>query len=341
MQYQHEFSVSESGRGLTSRRQLMLGAAATAVATLCGPARAADAYPTRPIRLVVPTPAGGGTDIVGRIVGDALTRVLGQPVVIENQGGAGGQIGAQTIARSEPDGYNLLLPFVSTHGTLPAIRKLPYDPIRDFTPVAMIGGAPNLLVCSATGGPANFEGFLNDCRAKPGKYSFGSGGSGTNTHLIFESLKLATMINVVHVPYKGIAPAMTDVIGGQIQFAMPGLAGAVQHIKAGRMRALAITGARRHPLLPDVPTLGELGLGEFGAVQWVGLMGPAQMPADVVRRLHEATVNVLGAPDVKNKLAKEGVEALPMSTAAFREYVMKDLAMWRKVVKDSGLKMES
>jgi tripartite-type tricarboxylate transporter receptor subunit TctC len=272
----------------------------------------------------VPTPAGGGTDIIGRIAGDYFTRTLGKAVVIENQGGAGGQIGSQAVARSDPDGYTLLLAFVSTHGTLPAIRKLPYDPMRSFTPIAMIGGAPNVLVCRQQGGPADFGAFLAECRAKPAKYSFGSGGPGTITHLVFEHLKLAAHLD-----------------RGQVQYAMPGLAGAVQHIKAGRLRALAVTGPRRHSLLPDVPTLGELGLGEFDAVQWVGLMGPAKLPQAVTVRLHETTQRMLLASDIKEKLAKDGVDAMPMSTAAFAQYVEKDLAVWRRVVKDSGIKMEA
>lgn len=324
-----------------SRRQVIVSAIVGATVAPFSRLSLADTYPAQPIRLIVPTPAGGGTDIIGRIAGDYLTRALGKTFVIDNQGGAGGQIGSQAVARSEPDGYTLLLGFVSTHGTLPAIRKLPYDPTRSFTPIAMIGGAPNVLVCRAQGGPADFAAFLAECRAKPAKYSFGSGGPGTITHLVFEHLKLATHLDIVHVPYKGIAPVMTDIMGGQVQYAMPGLAGAVQYIKAGRLRALAVTGPRRHSLLPNVPTLGELGLGEFDAVQWVGLMGPAKLPQAVTVRLHEATQRMLLTPDLKERLAKAGVDAMPMSTAAFAEYVEKDQAVWRRVVKDSGIKMEA
>lgn len=321
------------------RRRLLKAAALAAIMSNSKPG-AASSYPAKPVRLVVPAPAGGGTDVIGRIAADYLSRALGQSVIVENQGGAGGQIAAQAAALAEPDGYHLLLGFVSTHGTLPAVRKLPYDPVRDFSPIAMIGGAPNVLVCNAQAGPADFAAFRAECRAHPGKYTFGSGGSGTITHLVFEHLKLATRLDIVHVPYKGIAPVVTDVIAGRIQFAMPGMAGATQHLKAGRLRALAITGPRRHALLPSVPTLGELGLGDFDAVQWVGLMGPAKLPPAISAALFQATQRMLAAPEVRARLDQAGVDAMPMSSAEFARYIEKDLAVWRRVVTESGIRAE-
>ena len=324
---------------LATRRLVLHGAlAGLAGAAAVRPLAAlAQDYPSRPVRLLVPVAAGGGTDMIARVVADALSRTMGQPWVVDNQAGAGGQIASQAIVRAEPDGYNLLLGYVSTHGTLPAVRKLSYDVLKDFTPIAMIGGAPNVLVCSSAGGPKTFAEFLKDTRANPGKASYGSAGAGTITHLVFEHLKLATGISVVHVPYRGIAPTLTDVMAGQVQYAMPGLAGALTYIKAGKLRPLAVTGPARHPQLPDVPTLEELGVKNFKAVQWVGIMGPARLPAPVVAKLEAACTQVLAKPELAAKLSGEGLQMMPMTQRAFADYVAADLSRWRTVVKEQGI----
>jgi tripartite-type tricarboxylate transporter receptor subunit TctC len=326
-------------RNLSRRRAVLTAMAggAFSLATFPGSARA-QAFPNRPIKLLVPVAAGGGTDLIARVVADALSRNMGQTWVVQNQAGAGGQIATQATALAVADGYNLMLGYVSTHGTLPAIRKLPYDTEKDFSYIGMIGGAPNVLIASATGGPASFQQFLSDVRATPGKASFGSAGIGTITHLVFERLKAATNTSIVHVPYKGVAPLMNDLLANQIQYAMPGLAGALNHIRSGKVKPLAVTGPRRHSLLPEVPTLKELGLPDFEAVQWVGIMGPAGLPADVNQKLTASLNEVLKQKELAEKLTGEGIEIMPMSVEAFRAYVAADFVRWREVVKKGDIK---
>jgi tripartite-type tricarboxylate transporter receptor subunit TctC len=322
------------------RRRAALTALVGGVASLGalpGLARA-QAFPNRPIKLLVPVAAGGGTDLIARVVADALSRSMGQTWVVQNQAGAGGQIATQATALALADGYNLMLGYVSTHGTLPAIRKLPYDTEKDFSYIGMIGGAPNVLIANATGGLSSFQQFLSDVRANPGKASFGSAGIGTITHLVFERLKAATNTTLVHVPYKGVAPLMNDLLANQIQYAMPGLAGALNHIRSGKVKPLAVTGPRRHSLLPEVPTLKELGLPDFEAVQWVGIMGPAGLPADVNQKLTASLNEVLKHKELAEKLTGEGIEIMPMSVEAFRAYVAADFVRWRDVVKKGDIK---
>ena len=322
-----------------SRRRAVLTAVASGAASLGSfPGLAhAQAFPNRPIKLVVPVAAGGGTDLIARVVADALSRNMGQTWVVNNQSGAGGQIASQATASAAADGYNLMIGYVSTHGTLPAVRKLPYDTQKDFSYIGMIGGAPNVLVANAASGPKSFQQFLADVRANPGKASFGSAGAGTITHLVFERLKAATKTFIVHVPYRGIAPVMTDLLANQIQYAMPGLAGALSQIRSGKVKALAVTGPRRHSLLPDVPTLKELGLPDFEAVQWVGIMGPAGLPADVSQKLTASLNEVLKQKELAQKLISEGIDLMPMSVEFFRAYVIADLVRWRRVVKTQNL----
>jgi tripartite-type tricarboxylate transporter receptor subunit TctC len=323
-----------------SRRRAVLTAVASGASSIAAfPGLAhAQAFPNRPIKLVVPVAAGGGTDLIARVVADALSRNMGQSWVVNNQSGAGGQIASQATAQAAPDGYSLMIGYVSTHGTLPAVRKLPYDTQKDFSYIGMIGGAPNVLVANAASGPKSFQQFLSDVRANPGKASFGSAGAGTITHLVFERLKAATKTFVVHVPYRGIAPVMTDLLANQIQYAMPGLAGVLNHIRSGKVTALAVTGPRRHSLLPDVPTLKELGLPDFEAVQWVGIMGPAGIPADVSQKLTTSLNEVLKQKELAEKLTSEGIELMPMSVEAFRSYVAADFVRWRDVVKSRDIK---
>lgn len=323
-----------------SRRRVLWTALASGACSLAGfPGLAhAQAFPNRPIKLLVPVAAGGGTDLVARVVADALSRSMGQTWVVQNQSGAGGQIASQATALAAADGYNLMLGYVSTHGTLPAVRKLPYDTQKDFTYIGMIGGAPNVLVSNAAGGPQSFQQFLSEVRANPGKASFGSAGLGTITHLVFERLKAATNTSIVHVPYRGVAPVMNDLLANQIQYAMPGLAGALNHIRSGKVTALVVTGPRRHPLLPEVPTLKELGLPDFEAVQWVGIMGPAGIPADVSQKLSASLNEVLKQKELADKLTSEGIETMPMSAEAFRSYVAADFVRWRDVVKKGDIK---
>ena len=239
--------------------------AAPALIGLSGFALAQAAYPSKAIRYIVPVSAGGGSDMVGRTVTERWGHLLKQSFVVDNQGGGGGVIACQAAARAAPDGYTLLQGYVATHGTSPATRKLPYDAIKDFTPVGMIGGTPNVLVVNASLPVTNIREFIAYVRANPGKVSYGSAGQGSLTHLTMELFKQQIASFMVHIPYRGIAPAFTDLIGGQTQAMFPGLAAAIPHIRSGRVRPLAVTGLTRHPQFKDLPTLDESGFSGFDA----------------------------------------------------------------------------
>ena len=321
------------------RRSLLL--AAPLGWSLANIAWAQTAYPSKPIRYIVPVSAGGGSDMVGRTVCERLGRVLGQTIVVDNIGGGGGVIASQTTARAPADGYTLMQGYVATHGTAPATRKLPYDAIKDFTPIGMIGSTPNVL-CVPTALPVqDIKSFLEYVRQNPGKVSYGSSGAGSLTHLTAELFKLQTGAFMVHIPYRGIAPATTDLISGQTQAMFPGLAAALPHIRGGRIRALAVTGKHRHSQLKDVPTLEEAGLKGFDAQQWYGIVGPANMPVPIVKQINEALGKVLAQPDFKEKLSAEAVDLFPMTPEAFGAYMKADIARWTALAKERGIMLDS
>jgi tripartite-type tricarboxylate transporter receptor subunit TctC len=299
----------------------------------------AQTYPTKPIKLIVPVAAGGGSDMIARQVAERLGRGLGQNIVVDNVSGGGGVIASQTTQRAAPDGYTLMQSYVATHATSPATRKLSYDPIKDFTPIGMIGGTPNVLVVPVSLPANTFKEFIDYAKKNVGKISYGSSGQGSLTHLAMEQLKDATGIFAVHVPYRGIAPAITDMLSGSTQAMMPGLAAATPHIKSGKLRPLAVTGAKRHLNFPEVPTLAELGFKGFDGVQWYGIVGPAKMPADVVKRLHEELQKVITSPDFKQRLSAEAVEPMPMSTEQFGAYMAADFARYQRVVKERKIEI--
>jgi tripartite-type tricarboxylate transporter receptor subunit TctC len=261
---------------------------------------------------------------------------------VENIGGGGGAIACQTTAKAAPDGYTLLQGYVATHGTSPATRsKLPYDPIKDFTPVAMIGATPNVLVVNASLPVSTIAEFTQWLKKNPGRASYGSAGQGSLTHLTMELYKQATSTFAVHIPYRGIAPAFTDLLAGQTQAMFPGLAAGLPHIRSGRVRPLAVTGNTRHPALKDVPTMIEAGFKGFDALQWYGVVGPAGMPAAVVSRLNESLTSVLTGGDLKDKLAAEAVEPWPMRPDAFGQFIREDIARWTKVAKDRNIDLDA
>lgn len=301
----------------------------------------AETFPSKPIRYIVPVSAGGGSDMVGRTVTERWGKLLQQTFVVDNQGGGGGVIACQNTARAASDGYTLMQGYVATHGTSPATRRLPYDPVKDFTPVGMIGGTPNVLVVNVDVPAKDFKQFVEFAKSRSGTVSYGSAGAGSLTHLTMELLKQQTDVQMTHVPYRGIAPAFTDLMGGQTQAMFPGLAAAMPHIKSGRARPLAVTGATRHPLLKDVPTLDELGLRGFDAMQWYGVVGPAGMPGDVVQRLNETLNTVLKAADLKDKLSVEAVEPMPMSAKEFGDYIRADVARWTQLARDRKIELDS
>ncbi len=296
-------------------------------------------YPAKPIKIIAPVQPGGGVDLVARQVGERLQKSLGQPVVVENQSGGGGIVGSQITARAAPDGYTLMVGYVGTHGTNPAVRKLPYDAVKDFTPIAMVGGTPNVLVVPPSLPVKTLAEFVAYAKANKGKLSYGSSGQGTLTHLAMEQFKVATDLDIQHVAYRGIGPAITDILGGQTQALFPGLAAALPHIKAGKMRPLAVTGSKRHPLLPDVPTFEELGYKGFDGVQWYGIVGPANLPPAIVATLNTAINKELADPQLRERLSGEALEPMPMTPEQFGQYIRDDIAKWTKVAKDRHIEL--
>jgi tripartite-type tricarboxylate transporter receptor subunit TctC len=320
------------------RRELLLAAPALA----CAPTLWAQAaYPNKPIRYIVPVAAGGGSDMVGRTVTDRWGKLLGQTFVVDNQGGGGGVIASQNTAHAAPDGYTLMQGYVATHGTSPATRKVPYDPIRDFTPIGMIGATPNVLVVNASLPVTTVAEFVAYVKKNPGRVSYGSAGQGSLTHLTMELFKQQINSYMVHIPYRGISLAFTDLIGGQTQAMFPGLAAAVPHIRSGRVRPLAVTGLKRHPQFKDVPTLDESGFKGFDAQQWYGVVGPAGIPAPIVRQLNDTLATVLRAPDLSEKLAIEAIEPIVMTPEQFGEFIKRDIARWTALAKARNIHLDS
>ena len=321
------------------RRHLL--AALPAALCLPGVARA-QAFPVKTMRYIVPVSAGGGSDLVGRTVTERWGRALGQNFVVENIGGGGGAIACQTTARAAPDGYTLMQGYVATHGTSPATRsKLPYDPIRDFTAVGMIGATPNVLVVNSQLPVNTITEFTAYLRKNPGKVSYGSAGQGSLTHLTMELYKQAINVFMVHLPYRGIAPAFTDLLGFQTQAMFPGLAAALPHIRSGRVRVLAVTGTARHPLLKDTPTMVEAGFEGFDAQQWYGVVGPAGLPASVLKTLNESLNAVLTGGDLRERLSAEAVEPIPMTPAAFSSFIRADIARWTALARERKIDLDA
>ncbi len=323
------------------RRQLIVAAPA-ALALFSTTSARAQAFPTKGIRYIVPVSAGGGSDLVGRTVTERWGKALGQNFIVENIGGGGGVIACQTTARAPADGYTLLQGYVATHGTSPATRsKLPYNAIKDFTPVGMIGSTPNVLVVNASLPVNNLKEFVAYLKANPAKVSYGSAGQGSLTHLSMEIFKQAAGSFMVHLPYRGIAPAFIDLLGGQTQAMFPGLAAGLPHIRSGKVRALGVTGTTRHPLLPDVPTMIEAGFKGFDAVQWYGVVGPAGIPAPVLKTLNDTLNGVLAAPDMRQKLAAEALDPQPMSPEAFAKFIAADIARWTAIARERKIDLDA
>jgi tripartite-type tricarboxylate transporter receptor subunit TctC len=321
------------------RRSLLQATSALGLVPLG--AQAQTAYPNRAIRYIVPVSAGGGSDMVGRTLTERWGALLKQSFVVDNQAGGGGVIACQATARAAPDGYTLLQGYVATHGTSPATRKLPYDALKDFTAIGMIGATPNVLVVNASLPVNNVKEFIAYVKKNPGKISYGSAGQGSLTHLTMELFKQQLDSFMVHIPYRGIAPAFTDLIGGQTQAMFPGLAAATPHIRSGRVRPLAVTGLQRHPQYKDLPTLDESGFKGFDAQQWYGVVGPAGMPAAIVKQLNETLATVLKSPELQEKLSVEAIEPMVMSPEQFAAFIKTDINRWTKIAKDRNIQLES
>ena len=315
--------------------------AALALAAVLAPAPAlAQPYPAKTVKIVAPVQPGGGVDLVARTVAEQLTKAMGQSFVVENLSGGGGVIASQAVAKAAPDGYTLMLGYVATHGTNPAVRKVPYDAVKDFTPVAMVAGTPNVLVVNPAVPAKTLAELVDYGRRNAGKLSYGSAGQGSLTHLAMEQLKQSAGFEATHAAYRGIGPAITDILGGQTQMMMPGLAAATPHIRAGKLRPIAVTGIARHPLLPDTPTFEELGFKGFDGVQWYGIVGPARMPEAVTLRLNEEINKAIAAPALRERLSGEALEPMPMTSAAFGRFIQADIARWSQLARDRKISLE-
>ena len=319
-----------------SRRQALI-VLSTAVAAGALPGRSqAESFPDRPLRLVVPFPPGGPTDIVARPMAQMLGDALQQSIVVDNRGGAGGSIGADLVAKAAPDGYTLLMATVGTNAINGALySKLPYDPVKDFTPVALIASAPVTIVVHPEAAIASVADLIRQSRANPGSVIFGSAGSGTPGHLTGEMFATAAGVKLRHVPYKGSAPAINDLLGNQIPMMFDPLQSVIHHIKAGKLRALAVSGHARSPVLPDVPTMAESGLTDFETTAWWAVFAPAGLPSALAGKLQSELERIVRSPAFSGKFADLGVvpSAEPLSLAQFQKT---EIAKWGKAVRDSG-----
>jgi hypothetical protein len=300
----------------------------------------AQSFPNKSIRYIVPVAAGGGNDMIARVVTERWGRMLGQTFIVENQSGGGGVIATQNVMRAAPDGYTLLQGYVATHGTTPATRKVNYDPVKDFSPIGMIGATPNVLVINNEVPAKNMKEFIDYVRKNPGKLSYGTAGQGSLTHMTMELFKQETGLFILHIPYRGIAPAFNDLLGGQTQAMFPGLAAALQFINSGKVRALAVTGPKRSSVLKDVPTMEELGFKGFDAMQWYGSVGPAGISADILKRLNETQVATLKLPEMREKLAIEAVEPMPMTPEQFAQFIRDENRRWTSLAKARNIRLE-
>ena len=309
-----------------------------ALAIFVGSAHGADTgYPNKPIRLVVPFPAGGTTDVMGRLIGQQLSVRLGQQFVIDNRPGAGGSIGTDIVAKAPADGYTLLLGGVATHSINPSLyARLPYDAVKDFAAVSLLATLPNVLVVNPSLPVRSVQELVALAKAKPGALTFASGGNGTTHHLSGELFKRMAGVDMTHVPYKGNAPAIADVLGGQVSMMFDNIGNSLPHIKAGKLRALAVTGAVRAPVLPSLPTLSELGFTGFNITSWFGLFAPAGTPQPILERLNIEVNRALHDKQVRELLAGEGIEAQGNTPEQFRVFLQAEAVRWAKLVKESG-----
>jgi tripartite-type tricarboxylate transporter receptor subunit TctC len=325
----------------TLRTGIMLAAVATAMPFVVSAAWAQSNYPTRPIRLVVPFPPGGGTDILARVIGQQLSKSLGQSVVVENKPGAGGNIGVETVAKSSPDGYTLVIGQTSNLAINPTLYpNLPYNPIEDLAPISLVASAPLVMVVTASSPFKSLADVVTAARAKPDDVMFGSPGSGTVSHLSGELLQRAANIKFLHIPYKGASLAMADLMGGRLQLYMSSVPSALAQLKGGRLRALAVTSAKRLAGLPDVPTVAESGFKDFETSTWFGLLARAGTPQPIISRLNSDVDRALQTAEVRDKIASEGAEVLGGTPAQFADLLKRELEKWSRVVRESGAKVE-
>ena len=308
--------------------------------TFCGPA-AAQQYPTRPIRMIIGFPPGGGTDIVGRIVGQRLSEVLGQQILPDNRGGASGQIAAELTAKAPPDGYTVMMAHIAAISILPSLYpKMPYDAARDFAPITLVAIGPNLLVVHPSVPVKSVKELVAFAKARPGQLHYASPGAGTVQHLAAELFKLQARVDMLHVPYKGSGQSIVDLIAGHVQLNFDSVPPVLPHVRSGRLRALAVTSEKRFSILPDIPTVTEGGVPGFDMSTWWGLVAPAAVSKDIVARLQAETVKVLREPGVKEKIAFAGADTVGNTADEFGAFIRAERAKYARIVKDANIKLD-
>ena len=328
------------GLSSLSRRALVVGGLVAAAWPL-GARAQAPAYPTRPITLVVPFAAGGSTDVVGRLVAQKMSDILGQQVVVENVVGAGGNVGAARVAKAEPDGYTILMGTVATHALNPLIlKRKPYDPVTDFSPVALLAVVPNVLIVNPNLPAKNVQELIALLKADPGKYNYASSGVGTPLHLSGELFKSLAGVQMTHIPYRGSGPALNDVVAGQVPIQFDNLPSASEFIKAGSLRALAVTTKERAPSFPDVPTIAESGLPGYETYTWNALFAPPKTPKPIVEALNAAAAKALADPGLAERMKGFSAKVTPSTPEALAEHVKSEIAKWTPVVKEAGIQAD-
>ena len=324
---------------MNRRKALFAGAAFTLTALAC-PVVAQSDYPHNPIRMIIPFAPGGTTDVVGRIFAEGLSKELKQPVVVVNRGGAGGAIGARELSRAVPDGYTIGLMNVSTHGTNGAVRELDYDIQNDFTAIAKLSSFPGVIVVNPKFEGNTFEKFMSLVKAEPGKFSYGSSGSGGATNLAMEQFKMMTGVEITHIPYRGSGPALTDLIAGQIPAMLDALPSAMSFIKAGQITPIGLAASERSPQLPDLPTFDELGVTGYAPDFWNGIMGPAALPEEIRTTLYDAIQRTLKRPEVKSRLEELGATVASGTSEEMATQIRDDALIWKKVAEFANIKAD-
>lgn len=322
------------------RREFLSATGIGALATVLPQPAFAQSYPAKPIKFVIGFAPGGATDVVGRLMAKKMGDGLGQPIIVENKGGASSNIGAEAVFRAAPDGYTFYVCAITSAINVSLFPKLPFDFAKDFEPVALFATLPNILVVHPSLAAKSVQELIDLARAQPGKLSYASSGSGTSIHLSAELFKTLAKVDILHVPYKGSSPAVTDLIGGQVQMMFDNMPSSLPHVKAGKLRALAVTSGQRSPSAPNVPTMIEAGVAGFDVVSWFGLVAPKGTPKDIIARVNAEAVKVLASAEMKERFLDVGAVPAPMTPEAFGDYIRTEIARWSEVVKTSGAKAE-